>query len=470
MSLKNIITKILVIFVIMQFLMYSGIINIKSLAKEDEKIEDRFSQEELLRGTPGGLPIYSESCVLMEARTGKVLYEKGMHDRKFPASTTKTLTAIIVIENCGLNEVCTASHEAVSSIKSGYTKADIQEGESFTVEQLLDVMMLQSANEAANILAEHVSGSISKFAELMNKKAKSLGCNDSNFVNANGEHNENHYSSAYDLATIARYAMKNETFRNIVSKMECSLPDTDKWGPEQTEAHGERKFKNTNQLMIPDSKYYYQYTNGIKAGYTTPAKNCLISGANKNGFELISVILHAETTEDGRSARYLDTINLFEYGYNTYRLEDILNEYNQNGGVINNIKDTGIDKPTPEPDSMFAEAILEEDKDHKKDNKQDKEKLEIKNNKQNKEQKESKDTLTSKHTSGVKDKKSNPNSIGYTFSRKESLIQISIGLFILAGAILILYKKKVSVETQNCINQMYNFKLTDDNENDKDDK
>lgn len=327
MNFKKNITRFLII-IIMQLLLLNTV-----YAEEIQSNEQINQNQENINND---IKIYSESAVLIEAQTGKILYDKGMHDRKYPASTTKVLTAILAIENCDLNEKAVASYDAVMSLKEGYTKADIQPGESFTVEELLNVLMLQSANEAANILAEHIAGSVDEFSILMNKKAKELGCNDSNFVNANGEHNENHYSSAYDLAMIARYCMKNETFRKIVTKMECSLPHTEFWTDEQVAEHGERIFHNTNNLLIEGNKYYYPYANGIKAGFTTPAKNCLISGSNKDGFEIIAVILHAETTEEGLSARYVDTINLFEYGYNNYSLDEILKEYNRKTDENNN--------------------------------------------------------------------------------------------------------------------------------------
>ena len=272
------------------------------------------------------LNIYSESAILIEAKTGKILYDKDIYARKYPASTTKILTAIIAIENCDLEEKAIASHSAIFSVKSGYSIANIQEGESFTIRELLEVLMLQSANEAANVIAEHISGSVDEFAKLMNQKAKEIGCLDSNFVNANGAHNENHYSTAYDLAMIAKYCMQNQTFRELAVKQECSLPTTEIFGEE-------RVFKNTNSLMQQNSRYYYPYCNGIKTGFTTPAKNCLIASSNKNGFELISVILHAESTEEGLSARYVDTINLFEYGYDNFKLDNILEEYNIAGTV-----------------------------------------------------------------------------------------------------------------------------------------
>ncbi len=316
MNFRKFTTKVLVVLVIMKLMLLNNV------------YAEEIQNSELNQNNESDLKIYSESAILIEERTGKILYEKGMHDRKYPASTTKVLTAILAIENCSLQDTATASYEAVNSIGEGYTKANIQPGETFTIKELLNVLILQSANEAANVLAEHISGSVSEFANLMNQKAKEIGCVDSNFVNANGAHDENHYSSAYDLAMIARYCMQNQTFRDLVKTMECSLPNTEFWSEEQIAEHGERIFKNTNNLLIPGNRYYYPYAIGIKAGFTTPAKNCLISGSNKDGFETIAVVLHAETTEDGLSARYVDTINLFEYGYSHYNLNDILQEYN----------------------------------------------------------------------------------------------------------------------------------------------
>lgn len=335
MKIKKTIICLLLIIFIMQFAIVSNATDeTEKIILNDIKNNTEYNNEENLNTNQEilenneELKIYSEAAILIEGKTGKVLYEKSMHERKYPASTTKILTAILAIENCDLNDIATASHSAIFSIKSGYSIANIQEGESFTIGELLDVLILQSANEAANVIAEHVSGSVSEFANLMNQKAKEIGCLDSNFVNANGAHNENHYSTAYDLAMIAKYCMKNETFRQIVTKESCSLPQTEIY-------QKERIFRNTNSLMNESSKYYYPYCNGIKTGFTTPAKNCLISSSNKDGFELISVILHAETTEEGQSARYLDTINLFEYGYNNFSKNEILEEYDMVGNLEN---------------------------------------------------------------------------------------------------------------------------------------
>lgn len=310
--------KVIIIF--MLFMIFLNSICMATEAQEQylKVVLNDFSNENQINDNQ--MQIYSESAILMEQTTGKILYEKDIHARKYPASTTKILTGIIALEKCSLDEKAIASETAINVIKSGYSTANIQVGEIFTIGELLEVMLIHSANEAANVIAEHISGSIQNFSNVMNVKAKEIGCLDSNFVNPNGMHDENHYSTAYDLAVITRYCMKNEKFREIVTKMECSLPQTELWKEP-------RIYKNTNSLLISNNRYYYPYCVGGKTGFTTPAKNCLTSSSNKDGFETISVVLHAEATEDGLSARYTDTIKLFEYGYNNYNINDILEEY-----------------------------------------------------------------------------------------------------------------------------------------------
>lgn len=351
MKLKKIIFSFAIIIFMLQSL--AGIICNATEESEQVVLNDFSEIENNLEPTEENeLNIYSEAAILIDAETGKILYDKDIYSRKYPASTTKILTAIIAIEECDLEEKAIASHSAIFSIKSGYSIANIQEGESFTIRELLDVLMLQSANEAANVIAEHISGSVEEFSKLMNQRAKEMGCLDSNFINANGAHNDNHYSTAYDLAMIAKYCMKNEIFRELVQKQECSLPATEIFDEE-------RIFRNTNSLMQKNSKYYYPYCNGIKTGFTTPAKNCLISSSNKDGFELISVILHAESTEDGSSARYVDTINLFEYGYSNYKREDIFKEYNLLGTINSNNDSDNIIQNEPEKPQINEEIEVD---------------------------------------------------------------------------------------------------------------
>lgn len=257
--------------------------------------------------------IYSQAAILIDAKNGNILYEKNANSLMYPASTTKILTAIIALETCPLDEKVTASHNAITSIKSGYTNAKIQVGEQLSMEDLLYALLLKSANEAANVIAEHIGGTTENFANIMNAKAIELGCTSTHFVNANGIHDDNHYTTASDLATIMYYCMQNETFRHMVSTLTYTLPATEQYPT------ADRVLTNSNSLMIPEHPYYYPYVIGGKTGFTTQAKNCLITISNKDGLELISVVLHAESTEDGRSARYLDTISLLEYGYHNYQ-------------------------------------------------------------------------------------------------------------------------------------------------------
>lgn len=261
------------------------------------------------------LTLYSDAAILIDSATGKVLAEKNSNEKMYPASTTKILTAIIAIENCKLEDKITASYDAVMSIPVGYSNAAIQPDETLSVEELLNLFLIHSANEVGMIFAEHISGSVENFANLMNQKATEIGCKNTHFTNPSGIHDEEHYSTAYDMALIAQYCMKNETFRSIVSKPSCEVAATDKYE--------ERYFVNTNDLIRPSSQYYYKYAIGIKTGFTSQAKNCLIAASKKDNMELITVILGAQTTENGKSARYIDSINLFEYGFNNYKFQEI---------------------------------------------------------------------------------------------------------------------------------------------------
>lgn len=263
------------------------------------------------------LNIYSPSAMLVDASTGKVLYEKNINEVRYPASTTKMMTAILALENCSLDEVATVSYDAIYTVPSGYANANLQLGEELTIEQLLKVLLIPSANDAANVIAEHIAGSISDFANMMNSKAVEIGCTNTHFVNPSGIHHEEHVSTARDLAIIAMYAMRNDTFRSLVKETFYNLPATNKY--ETTD----RVFKTTNDLLRVNNydradNYYYKNAIGIKTGYTSAAKNCIVAGAERDGLEFIAVILGAGQTESGLSERYLDCKTLFNHGFETY--------------------------------------------------------------------------------------------------------------------------------------------------------
>lgn len=174
-------------------------------------------------------------------------------------------------------------------------------------------MLLPSANDAANVLAEHVSGSTSAFAELMNAKAKEIGCTGSNFTNPSGIHDENLYSTAHDLSLIARYAMNINTFRKIVSTSTYTLPSTSVYPNE------DRVLTLSNSLIALGYKdYHYDYATGVKTGYTSAAKDCLIASAKKDDIEFIIVVLGAGYINGSRKTKYLDCKTLFDFAFDNY--------------------------------------------------------------------------------------------------------------------------------------------------------
>lgn len=296
--------------------------------------------------------IYSPAYLLMDANSGKILYEKNMEEKRYPASTTKIMTAILALENCDLSEEAKVSYNAVYSIPSGYSTANLQVGEVFTIEQMLYALLLPSANDAAVVIAEHISGSVEEFSNLMNSKAKELGCTNTHFVNPNGIQNENHYSTAHDLAIIGRYAMQNETFRNMVKTTSYTLPATEKYNK------FDRKFVNTNDLIRSSLKdtpgnYYYPYATGIKTGFTSAAMNCIVASAEKDGAEFIVVILGAGQTDSGDSERYLDCISLFNYGFDSYTSK-VLKKENE---ILQQIKISGATMETKNVDVLVKEEI-----------------------------------------------------------------------------------------------------------------
>lgn len=263
--------------------------------------------------------IVSEAGFMMEVNSGNVLYSKNSTKKLYPASTTKIMTAILTIENCKLDEMAEVSKNAVALVPVGYTNAKLVPGEKMSVEDLLYALMLNSANEAANVLGEHVSGTIEEFAKLMNKKADEIGCKNTHFVNTNGMHDENHYTTAEDLAKIAVYCMKNEEFRKIVSTVEYELPATDLY------TKNDRIMKNTNALINPSSKYYMENVIGVKTGYTKEAGNCLISWLETDdGVDIVCVTLKAGSSSLTSNQRFADSKSILEYGFENFSNRNII--------------------------------------------------------------------------------------------------------------------------------------------------
>ena len=293
-------------------------------------------------------PINGSAAILVELSTGKIIYEKNSKQKMYPASTTKIMTAIVVLENSKLSDPVIVSQNAISNIPSGYVVCNLVAGETQTVESLLYALLLPSANDAAYVLAEHVGGSVEGFANMMNNKAAELGCSGTHFVNPNGIHNDAQYTTAYDLYLIGKYAMQNEDFRKIISTLSYTLPASDKY------PYNDRILETTNQLINPsNTTYYYKYAMGIKTGHTTEAGNCLVSMASRDNLEFVSVVLDANKTSQGLDARFTDTKKLFEYGYDNYTLTKLHNE----NDIIENIEIENGSKDTKYLDLLIKDSI-----------------------------------------------------------------------------------------------------------------
>lgn len=262
--------------------------------------------------------VNSGSAVLIEATTGTVLYDKNSHERNYPASITKIMTALLGIENCNMDDVITFSHNAVYSInpfEDAHISLDV--GEQLTVDQTLHAILMKSANEASYGLAEYVSGSVEDFANLMNKRAKELGALDTHFTNASGLEDENHYTTAYDMAMIGRACFKSDKFMSIIS-----LPTT--YTIPATNMKTESRFFYNRYKLLPGREKEYAYSLGGKPGWTTVSGNTLVSFAEKDGMKLIVCVMKSTLTDI-----YDDTVNLFEYGFNNYKCINIADNETQ---------------------------------------------------------------------------------------------------------------------------------------------
>lgn len=249
--------------------------------------------------------ITATSATVIDCLDGKILYSKNMDEKLYPASMTKVLTAILVVENCNMKDEVTISQSAINNVQSGYLTANIKAGEILTVEQLLNLLLISSYNDVANALAEHVGGSVEEFAIMMNKKAIEIGCTNSNFINSNGAHNVNHYSTAHDMALIGKYAMQYEEIRNIICKIYYELGATNKYEYE------DRLYQTTNEMLLSGSNNYYKYAKGIKTGFTTPAGYCVMIYSVKNDIPLVAVVMKSTTSD----SRYNDAKLILEYAY-----------------------------------------------------------------------------------------------------------------------------------------------------------
>lgn len=273
---------------------------------------------------PQAPEIAEETGILMEATTGQVLFDKEMDEIRYPASTTKIMTALLILENIkDLSQTVTFTDVITPDLAPGNSTINAQIGEQLTVEECLYGIMLASANEVCTQMAVYVAGSVENFVSMMNKRAAELGCENTHFVNANGLPDPNHYTTAHDLARILAEAIKNEDFCKISGSASYTIPPTNM-------TPYSRNLENSNAL-IKEGEYHYEGVIAGKTGHTEAAKNTLVTAASRDGMTLVCVVLRS----DGEN-RFIDTVSLFDYGFNNFHLSPLywLDPQNPSGYVV----------------------------------------------------------------------------------------------------------------------------------------
>ncbi len=266
--------------------------------------------------------INAKAAMLIERSSGQTLFEMNADASVYPASLTKIMTALLVLENCRLTDEITVSETAVQGLDVSGSTADLVPGEVLTVEQLLYCILLSSANEACNVAAEHIDGSVETFVARMNDRAAELGCTGTHFANTHGLHNEQHYTTVRDLSRIVQEALKNNEFRKIVGTPDYEM--------DATNLHKARKLTTTNQMLVKSdlNRHYDKRVNGVKTGFTTPAGRCLIATAEDGSLKLLSIVCGCETTvlDSGELefGSFSETEKLLNYGFDGFAFKTVL--------------------------------------------------------------------------------------------------------------------------------------------------
>lgn len=272
----------------------------------------------------------SRAAILIDANTGAVIYEKNAHEKHYPASITKILTGYIACSEGNLDDTLTVSQNAIDGMGIGGSSIGLVPGEQVSFRDGMYGVMLESANEVCMAIAEHMSGSVDAFVAKMNEVAKSLGCKESNFANPHGFHDENHYTTCYDMALITKKAVTNEDFNQIWGTISHQIPATN--------LNVARYLNHKDKMVKPTSEYYYPDLLGGKTGFTDEAGNTLVSYAERNGASLISVVMQA----DGYDNTYKDSIALLDYGFSVYNERQTIfraADYSAIANVVQTYKD-----------------------------------------------------------------------------------------------------------------------------------
>jgi D-alanyl-D-alanine carboxypeptidase (penicillin-binding protein 5/6) len=258
----------------------------------------------------------SDAAILIDGSTGQILFEKNSRETHYPASITKILTALLLVENTQPSDEIIIGEDVPTLIEKGSSQIYLIPGEILTVEQILDALMIESANDAAVAIAQHISGSVEDFSKLMNKRAKELGAVQSNFVNPNGLHDDEHYTTAYDMAMIMKEVIKHPELTEVMTKINSSIPETQ---------YQEKRYLWTKNRLIrsSSSEYFNRDVIATKTGFTSMAGNTLVTAAERDSLRLITVVLKSSGV-----MTYEDTNNMLKYGFENYT-HAVLSEENQ---------------------------------------------------------------------------------------------------------------------------------------------
>lgn len=251
--------------------------------------------------------IYGKAAILIDMDTGAIIYEKNAYNKMYPASITKIMTGLLAVENCALDEMVTYSANAISSLPYDASRYGLVAGETVSLKDSLYMLILCSANEVATGLAEHISGSEEEFGKLMTERARQAGALNTNFANASGLHDDNHYTTAYDMAMITKAALENPTFANVLCSSTYVISPTNMVSTSNQIWH-------THRMLVDTRESYYKYAKGGKTGYTDEAGRTLVTYASKDDMNLICVVLFSDTDHVCE-----DTRTLFEYGFNNFK-------------------------------------------------------------------------------------------------------------------------------------------------------
>lgn len=300
---KSIFSYILTIVMILS----ASLVPIEIYAEEGAEQSDKKVKVEADVAYPEAPEISAKAGILMDIDTGAIIYEKNVHEKLYPASITKIMTGLLAVENTALDSTFTFTSDIINQLPWDAAKYGYVAGEEVNIRDLLYVLMLRSANEVAIGLGINISGSEAEFGKLMTERAKEAGALNTNFTNASGLHDDNHYTTAYDMAMIAKAAIGNPTFAQVWGEASYIVQ------PTSVEPDVVRIW-NRHEMLVNTKASYYQYAKGGKTGYTDEAGRTLVTYASKDGMNLVCVVMKTDT-----GGVYKDTRALFEYGFNNFK-------------------------------------------------------------------------------------------------------------------------------------------------------